>query len=167
MNGEVTITTNVFNLNDKEILFSDGWHPYYSLSKSVDDFKIVFNVSEKLELNHKNIPSGIVNLLNQNSYQQIELKNKNLDDLFRYSQENKINFINIIPDNSDYKLEIWHEAGANKYNYLVLYIPPDRNSIAIEPMTSSIDAFNNKDGLIILKPQESWSASFGFYLHKK
>jgi aldose 1-epimerase len=55
----------------------------------------------------------------------------------------------------------------NKYNYVVLYIPPDRNSIAVEPMTSSIDAFNNKEGLIILKPEEFWSASMGFSLLKQ
>ncbi len=167
LEGEVIITTKVFNLNDNEILFSDGWHPYYCLNTSVDDFTVEFNAEEKLELNQNNIPSGKVFNMNSNSCNHIDLKNKSLNDLFRYSPDNKVNFINIIPNKFPYKLNIWHEAGMKKYNYLVLYIPPDRKSIAVEPMTSSIDAFNNKDGLIILKPKESWSASMGFSLAKK
>jgi aldose 1-epimerase len=167
LNGEVIVTTTVLNLNDKEILFSDGWHPYYCLNKSIDDFTIEFNAIEKLELNKNNIPSGMVYKLNNYPFKRIDLKNKKLDALFRYSLSNQGNFINIIPHTEPYKLKIWHEAGMNKYNYLILYIPPDRKSIAVEPMTSSIDAFNNKDGLIILKPRESWSASFGFSIQKQ
>lgn len=165
--GEIIITTSVFNLNNKEILFSDGWHPYYYLNNSIDNFVIEFNADEKLELNEFNIPNGVINKLNNNSHHRIELKNINLDDLFRYSSSNAVNLIDIIPEKSSYKISIWQESGNNKYNYLVLYTPPDRKSIAIEPMTSSIDAFNNKDGLIILKPGETWSASMGFSLQKK
>ena len=59
---------------------------------------------------------------------------------------------------------MWQETGTNKYNFLQVYIPPSREMIALEPMTSNIDAFNNKDHLIILEPGKKWSASFGFYL---
>ena len=162
--GEVTVTTKVFNSDKGQILFSDGWHPYYRLCQSIDDLKIEFNVEEKVELNQDKIPSGIKFPLNGSSVQQIDLKNKSLDDVFRYSSNNKINFVNIFSKNSSRKLNIWHEAGLNKYNYLVLYTPPDRKSIAIEPMTSDINAFNNKEGLIIIEPGESWSASYGFSL---
>ncbi len=167
LTGEVTTITKVINLNDREILFSDGWHPYYCLNNSVDDLTIELNAEEKLELGQNNIPSGAVYKLNNGSRHNIYLMNKNIDDLFRFSLGSTNNFINIIPQNLPYKLSIWHEAGMNKYNYVVLYIPPDRNSIAVEPMTSSIDAFNNKEGLIILKPEEFWSASMGFSLLKQ
>ncbi|OGU74234.1 MAG: hypothetical protein A2V93_08030 [Ignavibacteria bacterium RBG_16_34_14] len=167
LTGEVIITTKVFNLNNSEILFTDGWHPYYALDTNVDNLSIEFNAMEKLELDQNNIPNGIVSSLSNGSYHHIDLKNKKLDNLFRYSENNEINFIYIIPNNADYKLKIWHESGINKYNYLVLYIPPDRNSIAVEPMTSSIDAFNNREGLIILKPEEFWSVSMGFSLLKQ
>jgi len=167
LTGEVTTITKVINLNDREILFSDGWHPYYCLNNSVDDLTIELNAEEKLELDQNNIPSGAVYKLNNGSPHNIDLINNNLDDLFRFSPDNKNNFINIIPQKLHYKLSIWHESGMKKYNYVVLYIPPDRNSIAVEPMTSSIDAFNNKEGLVILKPNEFWSASIGFSLIKK
>ena len=48
-----------------------------------------------------------------------------------------------------------------KYNYLQVFIPPLRNSIAIEPMTCNTDAFNNKEGLIILEPDQQFKASYG------
>lgn len=63
------------------------------------------------------------------------------------------------------KIEPWQEKGPNKYNYLQLYIPPDRNSIAIEPMTCNIDAFNNHNGLITLQPKESFDAKYGVRVH--
>ena len=162
--GQVTVTTNVSNLDKGEILFSDGWHPYYKLSQSIDDLKIEFNAQERIALNKDKIPSGIKFPLNGSSVQQIDLKNKTLDDVFKYSPDNKINFVNICSKESSIRLSIWHEAGYNKYNYLVLYTPPHRRSIAIEPMTSNINSFNNKEGLIIIKSGESWSASYGFSL---
>ena len=41
------------------------------------------------------------------------------------------------------------------YPYLQVYTPEHRNSIAIENLSAAPDAFNNKIGLIILKPGES------------
>jgi aldose 1-epimerase len=162
--GEVTVTTKVFNLDKGQILFSDGWHPYYRLCQSIDDLKIEFNAEEKIELRLDKIPNGIRFLLNGSVLQQIDLKNKILDDVYKYSSDNKINFVNIILKESPVRLNIWQEGGFNKYNYLVLYTPPDRKSIAVEPMTSNINAFNNKEGLIITEPGELWSASYGFSL---
>lgn len=43
---------------------------------------------------------------------------------------------------------------------------PDRRSIAIQPMSGCIDAFNNKDSLLILKPNEEWKGMFGIKLKK-
>ena len=45
------------------------------------------------------------------------------------------------------------------------YIPPDRSSIALEPMTCKANAFNNGDGLITLAPGESFEGSFGVYVN--
>lgn len=127
---EIETTTEIFNSSETELLFSDGWHPYYCLSDSADNYNLTFNAAEKLELDDHNIPNGNVININGRVHHKINLKNKNLDDLFRFSLSNKINFIEIVPNDSDHKIKIWHEAGENKYNYLVLYIPPDRRSIA-------------------------------------
>jgi len=62
------------------------------------------------------------------------------------------------------KIKVYQEIGEKKYNFLQVYIPPTRDSIAIEPMTCNIDAFNNRDGLIVLEPGEIFEASYGVRL---
>jgi len=61
---------------------------------------------------------------------------------------------------------ICQETGKYKYNFLQVYTPPHRKSIAIEPMTCAPNAFNNEQGLIILAPFESFSASWGISMVK-
>ena len=41
--------------------------------------------------------------------------------------------------------------------YLQVYTPPDRKSIAIEPMTCIANAFNNGIGLKNLQPEETYN----------
>ena len=59
------------------------------------------------------------------------------------------------------KLEVWQETGPKQFNYLQVYTPKTRQSIAIEPMSCAPDAFNSGKGLIRLKPDEVIEASFG------
>jgi aldose 1-epimerase len=40
------------------------------------------------------------------------------------------------------------------YNFLQIYTPPHRKSIALEPLTGAPDAWNNKIGMIALLPDE-------------
>ena len=58
-------------------------------------------------------------------------------------------------------LTYWQETGAAKWNFVQVFTPPHRQSIAIEPMTCNIDAFNNKDGLILLTPKATLDGKFG------
>ncbi len=60
-------------------------------------------------------------------------------------------------------INIWQQTGKWKYNYLQVFIPPSKKSIAVEPMTCAADAFNNKMGLIILNPKKSFSTSCGVF----
>lgn len=55
---------------------------------------------------------------------------------------------------------------STKENFLQLYIPPDRTSIAIEPMTCTPDVFNYKKGLLELASGEryDWRIQLNFEL---
>ena len=50
------------------------------------------------------------------------------------------------------KLVVGQQTGDGKLNYLVCYTPPRRDSVAIEPLTANVDAFNNGEGLAVLEP---------------
>src|SRR5690606_19837389 len=49
-------------------------------------------------------------------------------------------------------IELWQQR--QDYPWLHLFIPPDRSSIAIEPVSSGINAFNSGEGLRWLEPGE-------------
>jgi aldose 1-epimerase len=164
--GEVTVLTRVENLSESSMLFSNGWHLYYTLGNSVDDWVVEFNSKEKIELNKFNVPTGSRVKFNNGDINKIEIADKQLDDVFKLSSENGTHYINLVSRKTETVLNIWQESGANKYNYLVLYTPPDRKSIAIEPITSNIDSFNNKEDIIILNPGNRWTASYGFELNR-
>jgi aldose 1-epimerase len=51
------------------------------------------------------------------------------------------------------------------HGWLMLYTAddrtPPRRSIAVEPMTAPVDAFNSGQGLVTLQPGETFSARWG------
>lgn len=162
INSEITVTTRIFNFNPESMFFSDGWHPYFQLPSEVDTLKLQFNAKEKIELNSFSIPTGKRIVFNNGYYQKYDLKNRAFDDVFMFANEKRENLVELISEEKNYSFRIWFESGKDKYNYLVVYTPPDRKSIAIEPMTSNVNAFNNKEGLVSLDPGKEWSASYGF-----
>ena len=58
-------------------------------------------------------------------------------------------------------IRYWQETGPQKFNYMQVFMPPYGTSIALEPMTCNIDAFNNGDGLTNLAPGETLRAKAG------
>jgi aldose 1-epimerase len=57
------------------------------------------------------------------------------------------------------RLIIGQQTGPGKLNYLVCYTPGRRDSVAIEPQTSNVNAFNNGEGLAVLDPGDALSGS--------
>lgn len=166
VSGEVTVSTQIENTNNTQILFSNGWHPYYTFENCVDDLIVEFSPNERIELDSNNIPNGNKNNFSLNHHQKIDLENKNLDDVFKLLPMNDRNEVILTSKKKTDKLKLWQQASIDKYNYLVLYIPPDRKSIAIEPITSNIDSFNNKEDVVILQAGAKWNSSFGFCIIK-
>ena len=55
----------------------------------------------------------------------------------------------------------------HNYPYLQLYTPDDRKSIAIENLSGAPNAFNNKIGLHIVKPQDKIVFETGYQIAVK
>ncbi|MDR3627474.1 MAG: hypothetical protein P4L45_11605, partial [Ignavibacteriaceae bacterium] len=86
-----------------------------------------------------------------------------LDSCFRVNSRERI-VTQLISEKLNANLNVWQEAGINKYNYLVIYVPKYRKSLSIEPLTSNINSFNNGNGLIKLKPDEEIILNTGIKL---
>ncbi len=148
-NNALSITTIVTNKDKKNMPLADGWHPYFTFGKSIDNLLLQFNSKELVEFDEKLLPTG--NFLPYNEFNlQKKIEDVLLDNCFLLNEntapacvlKNKETglLLNIMPDKS--------------YPYLQIYTPPHRKSIAIENLSSVPDSFNNKIAFIISKPGE-------------
>lgn len=155
--------TLVVNTGQQPMPFGDGWHPYFQTNNKVDRLQLCLPSAELIELDDKKIPTG--KLLPFTDFEDclVTIGDRNFDTGLKLKLNGRDDIVNIElydPDN-DILIDVWQEVGTNKYNYLQLYIPPDRQSIAIEPMSCAADAFNNGMGLITLAPGERFQARYG------
>lgn len=156
----LTVTTSYSNTDQKNIPVAQGWHPYIKLLSNTDDFIFSFPSKTIFDVNEKMIPTGI-----KKEYKQFEKPTKINDTFFDSCFElstsvDKVS-VTIFDPALNGGVEIWQETGSNKYNFLQIYTPPSRKTIAIEPMTCIPDSFNNKTGLCILEPHQKNVVAFG------
>jgi aldose 1-epimerase len=156
-------TTEIVNLDNCEIPVGDGWHPYFKTNGKVDNLMLKIPAKHKIEVDPRMIPTGVK--LPADSFNQLtKIGDSELDTGFIIEAQKDVATTEIYDPDYDLHIKVWQEIGKWKYNYLQIYIPPSRESIAIEPMTCSIDAFNNKEGLIVLAPEQSVKATCGVKL---
>jgi aldose 1-epimerase len=153
-------TTKAINTSDTEMPVGDGWHPYFKTGIQLNDLFLQLPSDEILETDEKLIPTG--KLIKSDQFLKSSQVGSHLfDTCYKVKGENKIVETELYDKAKDLRIILWQETGKDKYNYLQIYIPPQRDTIALEPMTCAPDAFNNSMGLIILKPGEVKEFTFG------
>ncbi len=153
-------TTRVINSGDLSMPFGEGWHPYFTFHKKVDEIQLKFLSKHIVEVDERLIPTGKVK--DYNLFHTLRMINDtDFDSCFLLQDGEKIHKAEIYDPKENVTIMLWQETGFRAYNFLQVYIPPSRMSIALEPMTCNINAFNNHDGLIILEPGDSYEAQYG------
>ncbi|MDB5191521.1 MAG: aldose 1-epimerase [Segetibacter sp.] len=160
-NNSLTVTTTITNIDEQLIPIADGWHPYFTLGGSVNDYQLKFQSKEMLEFDEGLIPTGKLK-----PYQEFgslkTLGSNNFDNCFT------LNFAECQPmcvlRNPDKKIQL-EIYPTSSYPYLQIFTPDHRKSIAIENLSAPPDAFNNGIGLKILEPRETASFTTKFVLH--
>ncbi|MHA4742189.1 aldose 1-epimerase [Dyadobacter sp. MSC1_007] len=134
-----------------------GWHPYFLLgNEQADAWKISIPSERMVTFNEHLLPIGTEPFhLEKPSL----LYRKNFDNCFIVNAAEGQAVTELISENQDVTLRITQETGEGKFKYLVLYTPPARDCVAIEPLTSNVDSFNTGDGLNILAPGHSISGT--------
>ncbi|MEO0339383.1 MAG: aldose 1-epimerase [Bacteroidota bacterium] len=137
-----------------------GWHPYFALSADIRDSEIQLPPLDMVGIDERMIPTG-----KRYSFDEFLEKKKIgaavLDNCFAVKTEPGQDKMQIQLSGEKGTIDYWQELGTNKYQYVQLFMPPMRASIAIEPMTCNVNAFNNGDGLIHLEVGEQVAAKFG------
>jgi len=149
----LTTTTTITNTGEGNIPVGDGWHMYFQCPCKIDDCLLTVPSDYILIPDSTLIPTGdkkAFTLFNA----PLIFSNTTFDDCFSIVPDNKIAEVVLTDVQNDLSVISWQETGERKYNYLQIFTPLHRETMAIEPMTCQPDAFNNHEGLIILKPQE-------------
>lgn len=141
-----------------------GWHPYFRIAASIDDCTIQLPILELVEIDKRMLPTGSQKKFGNFAFPS-SLKNVNLDNCFFVPEQHKP-FIAVI-DSPNGTLSYSQQTGHRGFNYVQLFTPTHRKSIAVEPMSCNIDGFNNTQGLQILQPAEQLTGRCGFQFVKK
>lgn len=145
------LKTVVTNNSGTTIPMQDGWHPYFTLGNDVNDCLLQFHGENIIEFNEHLVPTG-----KQIEYSEFNapklLNEKQLDNCFSiHFVKNEPAAIFSNPRNG-VSVSLWPDES---YPFLQIYTPPHRKSLAIENLSATPDAFNNKMGLILLPAGES------------
>ena len=151
------------NKHDQSIPFGSGWHPFFTFKKKVNQLSLKFSPEKEAMLDSSLIPDGTFQDFNLfDSLKPID--KDSYDSCFYLKNGSDGHYTELYDPKAEVTIQLWQETGPGKYNYLQIYTPPHRNSIAIEPMTCTVNSFNSHDGLIILNKGQSFSAKYGVKL---
>lgn len=148
----VNLVVTAKNTSQKTFPFTLGWHPYF-LSDNLYESVLNFNSTKKVLMKNRNITDGFKDIEPINDF---HIKDQKLDDCW-ILDSNEITF-----KTPKYQLTMNSSA---ENNFLQVYTPPKANNIAIEPTTGVSDSFNNKIGLQILKPNETYEITWNLIIN--
>jgi aldose 1-epimerase len=147
-NRQLSVTTRITNTGSGQMPLADGWHPYFTLGGSVDDCTLCFTSETQLEYDADLLPTGKT-ITDSRFINGRSLKGIALDNSFLLSSEKVPG--KCVFENQQYRITVLPDKS---YPILQLYIPPHRNSLAIENLSGPPDNFNNGMLLISLGPDE-------------
>ena len=154
----LTLTFEARNAGVVKAPAAFGWHPYFTLNNAItDEMTLTLPAQTTITLDEHMIANG-TEAVADDRRGAFSLKDVSLDTPYvaRFSDvDGKKRAISMLrwPEN-DVSLEV---SQSEALRYVVVYTPPRRDSIAIEPQSANVNAFNNGDGLTILRPGETFS----------
>lgn len=145
------VETNILNMDMLSIPLADGWHPYFQLGGSVNDYEFQISADTMVELDENLIPTGKF-IPETTFYAGVRIGEQALDNCFVVKPiEQRPCAVVLNPANNAFVAVFTNDL----YPYIQVYTPPHRKSIAIENLSGAPDCFNNGIGLLILEPSRS------------
>ncbi len=149
----LTIEVNVRNTGTSSLPLGIGWHPYFSFGTGVESLKLQLPDCRSLAVDQQMIPTG-----ERAEYEHFKfpeaIGKTEFDTAFELKGEPESFTTKLFEPEEKITLQLVQSAS---FRFLQVYLPPDRNSIALEPMTCPANAFNSGEGLIVLKSGEQFS----------
>jgi len=150
---KLRIETKIENLDAQAIPIADGWHPYFILGGTINDYELQFASETMLEFNEQLIPTG--KYVYEPSFRKaMKIGDRFIDNCFILQKSGEEPVCKL--KNPESRISIAFFTDSN-YPFLQIYTPDHRRSIAIENLSGAPNCFNNGMGLIKLEPQQSQS----------
>ena len=160
---ELEVSAEVVNDGDKPMPIGFGWHPYFSLGAKTDSLLLQLPAVKRKVMDERALPTG-----EEEPYDAFSsfapIGEVFLDDCFRLTESSERASVYLWSEEKQLGLEIWQDAEIGQYQYLQVFTHPQRDRIAVEPMTCNVNAFQNQEGLRVLQPGERFCANFGVRL---
>lgn len=153
--GLFGVSAWIKNRHSAAIPVGFGWHPYFKLSKRIDDCALKLPACSRERLDACRLP-----VLQQEPYDAFEqltpIGQTTLDDCFRAAERLTLYDIRLKGERHAVTLSL----SRTLFPFFQIFTPPHRKSIALEPMTCLPNAFENGEGLVSIPPEGIWSAAF-------
>lgn len=163
--SSLEIEYRIHNRHHSAIPVGIGWHPYFGFSHPVDDCLLKLPPVQRLGIDSRLLPTG--EKLPFDAFKEpSSLRDVQLDDCFALIPDETRETASIILWSEKHLLgvEIWQQTGDQAFNFIQVCTAADRQSVAIEPVSCGINAFNTGDGLITLPADDSFTARMGVRL---
>lgn len=141
------------NLHHEPIPLGFGWHPYFRLADHAGEHRMQLPACEKITVDERMIPTG-----ERSEFPDFQ-RNKSVGDSFLdncFLNKKTTGAYKMSLEGNGRRIAV--KANARHFPFFQVFTPPHRESIALEPMTCNVNAFNNREGLVTLAPNETWKA---------
>jgi aldose 1-epimerase len=171
------VEADVDNPDTKPLPFGLGYHPYFHLTSFGGEEAVVTVAANKIWELVENLPTG--KLLDMDEARDLRhgrsLIGLKLDDVLTdlysiaYDQEDRLGLVGVVQHPSaERMLTLWT---AGDFREMVVFIPPHREAICLEPYTCTTDAINLAAqgidaGWRTLAPGEQWQGVIEMHLAK-
>lgn len=147
----LTFSTAIIATGSDEVPIAFGWHPYLSIpGLDRKDWEVYLPFTSRCPLDETLLPTGT-----REKVAPIvgKLGERHLDDLFADVENGTTAFIR----GNGRRMSIRFDHG---YDWAILYGPPYRNHICVEPMTAASDPFSGQDPMEVVPRGGTFRAAF-------
>ncbi|MCU0283809.1 MAG: aldose 1-epimerase [Candidatus Nanopelagicales bacterium] len=147
----LTFSTEIHAIGQDEVPIAFGWHPYLTIpGLARSEWEVYFPFTKRCPLGPTLLPEGT-----REDVEPIigKLGDRRLDDLFADVANGTTAFIR----GNGRRMSIRFDTG---YDWAILYGPPHRDHICVEPMTAASDPFSGQDPMEVVPRGKSFRAAF-------
>lgn len=150
-NGKFEVLVEVENLHNGPMPLGFGWHPYFRLTEAAERHSLQLPPCEKVAIDKRMIPTGGRTQFNE--FQTLTFVEDTVLDNCFHNTKTSGNYQLLLEGDGHY---LSMKAPVAQFPFFQVFTPPHRESIALEPMSCNVDAFNNQQGLVSLPQNKKW-----------